>query len=86
MFDGPDYPKSLDEETFDQWLENGRESKIKFSYMLIIWDEFEEKYLPAYLESRAKLSEYEFYGSSVGQESVVAVYDLYSEARISFTA
>lgn len=83
MFDGPDYPKPLDEELFDQWLEKGRESKIKFEYMAVIWDDFESKYLPAYIESRDGLSAYDLYGSSVAQESLVAVYDLYSEARIS---
>ena len=38
MFEDPDYPKPLDEDQFDQWLEEGRELKINYNYMLIIWD------------------------------------------------
>jgi hypothetical protein len=31
MFEGSDFPKSLDEETFNGWLENGRQSKIGYN-------------------------------------------------------
>lgn len=82
MFDGSDFPKSLDEQQFEEWLEEGRDSKISYNYLLIIWDAFEEKYLPVYLESRDKINNYERYGKSVSQESLVAAYDLYSESRI----
>ncbi|MEL6558771.1 MAG: hypothetical protein AAFQ94_11345 [Bacteroidota bacterium] len=82
MFDGSDFPKSLDEQQFEEWLEEGRESKIGYEYLLIIWDAFEEKYQPVYLENRDKISSYELYGNSVSQESLVAAYDLYSESRI----
>ena len=82
MFEDPDYPKPLDEDQFDQWLEEGRELKINYNYMLIIWDSFEEKYKPIYLENRFKFKEYEYYGESVDSETIVAIYDLYSEARI----
>ena len=82
MFDGPDYPKSLEEELFDTWLEEGRESKIGYNYLLIVWDAFEFKYLPVYLEEREKIKRYDLYHESVGQESLVAAYDLYSESRI----
>lgn len=84
MFDSPDYPKPLDEELFDAWLEKGRESKIGYEYMLVVWDDGESDYKPAYAESRAHIKELKLsnYGDSVEQESVVAVYDLFSEARI----
>ncbi len=82
MFDGPDFPKSLDEELFDTWLEEGRDSKIGYNYLLIIWDAFEEKYLPIYIEDKEKSKSYESFGNSVNQETLVAIYDLYSESRI----
>lgn len=82
MFNGPDYPQSLDEAQFDSWLEKGRESKISYNYLLIIWDAFETKYLPVYVEDRSKLTAYDAYCESVSNESLVAVYDLYSESRI----
>lgn len=84
MFDGPDFPKPLEEELFDSWLEQGRAHKIQYVYLLILWDDFECKYLPAYAESRHAVNEYESYGNSTGQESIVALYDLYSESRIAF--
>lgn len=83
MFEGPDYPKSLEEHQFDDWLEEGRALKINYEYMLVIWDAFEEKYAPIYVEGRKQFSEYEYYGESVNNETIVAIYDLYSEARIS---
>lgn len=82
MFDGSSFPKSLSESTFDEWLENGRESKIGYSFLLIVWDEMEDDYRPVYLEERVKIAEFERYDSSRSRESLVAAYDLYSESRI----
>ena len=82
MFDGSGFPKSLDEEVFNLWMENGRASKIRYSYLLIIWDEYESNYRPVYAEQRAEIREYEVYKTSTGRESLVAAYDLYSESRI----
>ena len=82
MFDGSDFPKSLDEELFDSWLENGRQSKLSYSYLLIIWDELESEYQPVYVESRDELNNYAKHTISIGRESLVAAYDLYSESRI----
>jgi hypothetical protein len=82
MFDGSDFPKSLDEELFDAWLENGRQSKIGYNYLLIVWDEYESKYLPVYAAHRDEIGEYETYKTSTGRESLIAAYDLYSESRI----
>ena len=82
MFDGADFPKSLDEELFDSWLENGRQSKLSYSYLLIIWDELDLKYQPVYVENRDELNDYAKDRIVTGRESLVAAYDLYSESRI----
>ena len=82
MFEGADFPKSLDEEVFNLWLENGRSSKIRYNYMLIVWDGYDSLYLPVYAERRDEIGEYERYHTSTGRESLVAAYDLYSESRI----
>lgn len=83
MFEGSDFPKSLDEEVFNRWLENGRQSKIRYNYLLIIWDEYESNYRPVYVELRDEIGQYEMYKSAVGREALVAAYDLYSESRIT---
>jgi hypothetical protein len=83
MFDSPDYPKSLDEATFDAWLEEGRSNKIAYAYLLIVWDEVEEKYFPAYVESRSGIQQYERYGDSPARQLLVAAYDLYSESKVA---
>ncbi|HEY8936013.1 MAG TPA: hypothetical protein VIM65_12365 [Cyclobacteriaceae bacterium] len=82
MFDGSDFPKSLNEDVFNLWLENGRLSKIGYNYLLIIWDEYDSNYRPVYAEHRNEIGEYEIYKTSTTRESLVAAYDLYSEARI----
>ena len=83
MFEGSDFPKSLDEETFNLWLENGRQSKIGYNYLLIVWDEYESEYRATYVEDREEIGSYENYKESTGRESLVAAYDLYSESRIA---
>jgi hypothetical protein len=82
MFNGPDFPKSLDEEVFSAWLENGRLSKIGFNYLLIVWDEYDSLYRPIYAQHRDEIGEYDTYKSSTNRESLIAAYDLYSESRI----
>lgn len=84
MFDSPDYPKSLSEDLFEEWLEKGRESKIGFEYMLVVWDDVASEYKPVYAESREHIKTLKIspWGNSVEQESLIAVYDLFSEARI----
>ncbi|WP_017731895.1 hypothetical protein [Nafulsella turpanensis] len=79
MFDGAGFPKPLDEELFDTWLENGRQSKLNSSYLLIIWNELDAEYQPVYVENRTELDDFPI---SSGRESLVAAYDLYSESRI----
>lgn len=83
MFDSTDYPAPLEEAQFEAWLEEGRCQKIGYNYLMIIWDALAVKYLPVYAEDRSLFSEYEPYASSTSQESLVAVYDLYSESRIT---
>ena len=80
MFEGPDYPKPLDEELFNRWLENGRGSKIGYNYLLIVWDDFESAYQPVYLSKRHEIKAYK---TSTSRERFIAAYDLYSESRIS---
>lgn len=79
MFDGPDYSKSLNEDTFNQWLENGRLSRMGYRYLVIVWDEYESAYQPVYVEHRAEIESYSMPGR---RERLIAVYDLYSESRI----
>ena len=87
MFEGPEYRKSLDENTFDQWLENGRESRMNYEFMLVIWDDVEQDYIPEYVESRQQISSkgIGLYGNTNGLTSIVAIYNLFSEAKINIT-
>ena len=50
---------------------------------MIVWDAFENDYVPVYTENREELQKYEKYQTATGRESLVAAYDLYSESRIS---
>lgn len=79
MFDGPDFPKSLGEEVFNLWLEKGRQSKIGYHYLLVVYDEYESEYQPVYAADR---DEIEVYKASGSRERFIAAYDLYSESRI----
>jgi hypothetical protein len=83
MFNGPGFPKPLEEDTFNSWLETGRLSKLSYKYLLIIWDEYDARYLPVYATDRDELDNYQAYKQSVGRESLIAAYDLYSESKIS---
>ena len=80
MFETLHYTKSLDEELFDSWLEDGRNQLIGYKYLMVMWHVMEEEFFPAYVESRKDFSEHL---GNTGQEELVAVYDLYSESRIS---
>ena len=82
MFEGPDFPQSLDESTFEQWLEEGRNSKIPYAYMMVLWDSLDSKYLPQYAEDREEVDNYPPYGSSHEHQTLVAAYDLHSEGRV----
>lgn len=82
MFDNKEFPVVLDDDLFAQWLENGRQSKISYSHLLVVWDEIESAYKPVYAESRYEIDNYEMYGSSTGHESLIAAYDLYSESKV----
>ncbi|HEU5146562.1 MAG TPA: hypothetical protein VFT90_07610 [Chryseosolibacter sp.] len=79
MFEGPDFPKALDEELFNRWLDNGRRSKIGYHYLLIVWDDFESAYQPIYVVNRDEINSYR---SPTSRERFIAAYDLYSESKI----
>ena len=79
MFDGPDFPKSLDEEVFNDWLEHGRLAKMGYHYLLIVWDEFDSRYLAVYAAHRDEIANYSPSGI---RERLIAAYDLYSESRV----
>lgn len=82
MFNGPDFPKALDEETFNGWLEAGRLDKLGYRYLLVVWDELDTSYRPVYARQRDEIERYELYKSSITRESLIAAYDLYSESKI----
>ena len=79
MFEGPDFPKALDEVVFNHWLENGRLSKIGHNYLVIVWDDYESEYKPIYVAHRVEIKTYQ---TSKSRERFIAAYDLYSESRI----
>ena len=78
MFESSSSQRSLDESLFETWLENGRDHKLGYQYMLVIWDEYTEDFRPVYLFERADLNTY----VSPQSEEVLAAYDLYSESRV----
>jgi hypothetical protein len=82
MFHGSDFPSSLDEQVFNDWLEAGRNSKLSYTYLLIVWDDLDSRYLPVYAKGREKIQEYERYPGASGNESLIAAYDLYSESKV----
>ncbi|QDH80377.1 hypothetical protein FKX85_15555 [Echinicola soli] len=82
MFDSSDYPKPLDEALFETWFEEGRDKKIAYNYLLIIWNVLDEVYRPTYVENREELKSFETYPHNTGQEGLVAIFDLYSESRV----
>lgn len=82
MFENSGFSKSLDEDVVQEWLEKGRESKIYYKYLLIIWNEFAVDYQALYLEDRNSLNEHKRLNKSNASETVVAAYDIFSESRI----
>lgn len=85
MFEGPEYRKSLDEDSFDQWLESGRESRMNYEFMLVVWDDVAHDYHPEYAENRQQILSFgiDHYGKTNNLTSIVAIYSLFSEAKIS---
>ena len=82
MFDGPNFPKALDESVFEEWLAKGRMSKTPFDYLLVIWDELDRAYIPVYIEERSELNNFARYSQAPDHQLLVAAYDLYSETRV----
>lgn len=68
----------LDEQIFEDWLEKGREDRFGFHYMIILWNEWDKAYKPMYTSSRNEALQYR----TDSRESVISVYDLFSESRI----
>ncbi len=81
MFDNLNFSAALDEQRFDDWLVQGRGSKIRFSYMVVLWDEIEKDYRPVYLSERSELNKYQENARTVS-DVVVAIYDLYTESKV----
>ena len=55
MFDGSEFPQSLDEEVFATWLDEGRQSLLSYQYLLILWDELDAAYQPVYVAHRDQI-------------------------------
>ncbi|WP_425390922.1 hypothetical protein [Ekhidna sp.] len=81
MFENLNFSSSLDENEFEEWLESGRSSKIRYSYLVILWDEIDRSFHPVYLSEREELKKYTDDYSNVG-DTFVAAYDLFTESKI----
>ena len=81
MFENLHFQYSLEEERFDEWLEEGRDSKIRYGYLVVLWDEMEKDYRPIYLTERSDLEKYQDDRSNIS-DVFVAAYDLYTESKI----
>ena len=81
MFENLNFHASLEEDRFDSWLTKGRESKIRYDYLVVIWDEMEKDYRPIYLADRSELAKYQDDRSNIS-DVFVAAYDLYTESKI----
>lgn len=81
MFNNAAFPASLDEEKFHAWLEEGRKD-IRYRFMVVVWDSYDEMYKPVYVEDHEALYAFERYGSTPNREAMVAAYDLYSESKV----
>jgi len=79
MFESLQYSKPLDEDLFEEWLEKGRNHKLGYEYLLIIWNMHEEDYHPVFLERREEIFTHT---KNDFNEVAVAAYDLFSESRI----
>ncbi len=82
MFENHKKSGSLDEDLLQVWFEKGRNSKIFYKYLLIIWNEMDSEYRPEYLENRKALENYHQSYNANDSESLIAVYDVFSESRI----
>lgn len=81
MFENLGFPAHLSEDLFEEWLVKGRDDKIRYSYLVILWDDLEKDYRPVYVPDREGLEKYNEMRGTVG-DVLVAAYDLYSESKI----
>ena len=82
MFESSEHTGSLSEEEFDEWLEKGRSARIGYEYMVVIWNQWENGIQRVYQENRSEVKQY--IQRMDANETLIAVYDLYSESRMSF--
>ncbi|WP_420318427.1 hypothetical protein [Ekhidna sp.] len=80
MFENLNIGGSLEEDDFEDWLVQGRSSKIRYHYMVILWDETHQDFRPVYLSERSELEKYTD-RVNVG-DVFIAGYDLYTESKI----
>lgn len=81
MFENLHFQSSLEEDRFDEWLADGRESKIRYDYLVVLWDEIEKDYRPVYLSERSDLEKYKEDRNNIS-DVFVAAYDLYTESKV----
>ncbi len=83
MFETQNFKNTLEEDIFDTWLQKGRESRMGYQYMLIVWLVMEEEYKPIYLVNKKDIDQ--VVDVSNITEVPVAAYDLYSESKVSLS-
>lgn len=83
MFESNDRPESLSEDQLNEWFEKGRAHKISYEYLLIVWDEYERIYSKVLAEDKKDLKSIQKQTQASPAEKIIAVYDLFSESRIS---
>lgn len=81
MFENLKFLNALEEDRFEEWMEDGRESKLSFTLLVVLWDEMEKDYRPVYLIDRSDLEKYQNDRGNIS-DVFVAAYDLYSESKI----
>lgn len=69
---------ALSEDQFEEWLEKGRNHKMGYHFMMLIWNALDKSYFVKYLTDRDDIQNFR----PEAQEEIVAIYDLYSESRI----
>ena len=79
MFESEGFGQSLEESQFELWLEQGREHRFGYHYLVVLWDYQDESFKPLYLED---VSDVRNYNPDVNREVVVAAYDVYSESKV----
>lgn len=82
MFENHTKSGSLNEDLLQIWFEKGRNSRIVYKFLLIIWNESDLEFKPLYLENRKELEDYHKGYNANDSETLIAVYDVFSESRV----